>query len=176
MNYLFSTNKKGTVIFHPDVMGLCPEFAVLNDQDRLCLVLIADYNSPFNQLPESDRKHKARLQVYGDNKIESFEKKVFKNAVDLYKSLQYNPKRELTKVYQDKISSLSNDLVIATSPTAIKNILDSQKNMRNAMEELTKEVSEQEEYKIELRGKGTLSLLEEICANKAEYERVIKKK
>ena len=176
MAYLFSVNKKGTVLFHPDIMSLCPEFAFLSEKDKLCLVLIVDYNSPFNQLPESDRRHKARLQVYSDNDISQFDKKVFKNAIELYKSLQYNSKRELIGVYEDKITSLSKDLVIATSPTAIKNILDSQKSMRKAMEELTSEVSDQEEHKIELRGKGTLSLLEETTSNIAEYERVTKKK
>ena len=176
MDYLFSVSKKGTVLFHSAVMNLCPEFSFLSEQDKLCLVLIVDYNSPFNQLPESDRRHKARLQVFGDNDITQFDKKVFQNAVELYKSLQYNSKRELIKVYEDKITSLSKDLVIATSPTAIKNILDSQKSMRKAMEELTNELSDQEEHKIELRGKGTLSLLEEITSNKLEYERVTKKK
>jgi hypothetical protein len=176
MEYLFNINKKGTILFHPEVMKLCPEFAVLNDQEKLCLVLVCDYNSPFNQLPESDRKHKACLQSFGNNDISLFEKQVMKNAMELYKGLQYNPKHELIKVYQDKIASLSKDLVIATSPTAIKNILDSQKNMRMAMEELSKSSNEEEERKLELRGKGTLSLLEMITSNKEEYERVTKLK
>jgi hypothetical protein len=176
MNYLFSINKKGTIIFHPEVMNLCPEFSVLDDKEKMCLILVSDYNSPFNQLPESDRKLKSKLQVYGDNDMALFEKKVFKNAMELYKSLQYNSKRELVKVYQDKINALSSDLEKASSPLAIKNILDSQKNMRNAMDELNKDLYEQEERKVELRGKGTLSFLEELLANKQEYERVISKR
>ena len=172
MAYLFSVNKKGTILFCKDAMNLCPEFQFLTEKDKLCLVLIVDYQSPFNQLPEIDRRHKARLQVYGDNDISSFDKKVFKNAIELYKSLQHNSKREMMNVYRDKIDSLSADLVSASVPSAIKNILESQRIMRIASEELAKDSDAEEERKLELRGKGTLSLLEEIMSNKEEYERV----
>ena len=172
MAYLFSTNKKGTVLFHEDAMNLCPEFAILDDKEKLALVLITDYDSPYNQLPEIERKHKACSQVFNHNKIDIFERSSFKHAVDLYKSLQYNPKRELIKTYNDKLQSLSNDLINASSPIAIKNILDSQDKIRKVLFDLQQELMDNQEAKYTLKGGGKLSFLEELMQNKEAYERV----
>lgn len=176
MDYLFSINKKGTLIFHPDAMSLCPELSVLTDDEKLCVVLVVDYASPYNQLPEQDRRHKASNQVFGkaDNKF--FDRQIIKNAIEAYKSLQYDPKRELLKVYQDKIEQLSRDLVGTTSSKAISDILNSQAKMRVAIEEISNDIINIREAKVDVRGGGKLSFLDELMQNKEAYERVTKKK
>lgn len=173
--YLFSINKKGTILLHPDALQLCPELAILEEKEARFIILAYDYESPFNQMPEEDRIHRAINLTYGVELSPDLKSKKFKNAIDAYKSLQYNPKRQLIKVYEHKLITLSTDLEKTNSSIEIKRILDSQKQIRVSLAELTNELSEQDEQR-HIRGGGQLSFIEELHRNKEEYNRVTKPK
>lgn len=173
MAQLFLMDKKGTLFFHKDAIRLCPEFDLLSENERRVLVLFVDYNSPFNQLPESDRKQKSTLQVYGSIQEKIFSKPVMRNAVKKYMGLQFDTKRELRNTYQRKIDLLSKDLDNAISPTAINNIIKSLDSMRKAVDQLDSDILNAEEKQLNIRGGGRLSFIDELMSNQEDYDRAI---
>jgi hypothetical protein len=170
--YLFPVNKQGTVLLHPDAMELMPEFAILDDKKKLILILVVDDYSPYHNLPEIERINNACNQVYGSIKPKLFNSATMKNAVEAYKALQYNPKKELIKTYQKKIELLSDDLMSAVTPTAIKNITGAQKDMRKVLEELEGEVTDDEEREAQIKGGGRKTYLENLIENQDRYKLV----
>lgn len=178
MDYLFSLNKKGTFVFHADAVKLCPELSVLNDKEILFLILVYSYKSPFYQmrLPEQDRINKAMQQVFGSSDKNLLNKGIIKNAAEAIKALQYDPRMELMKVYEDKLKNLSEELVITDTATGIQNILKSQSHLKEAIKGLEDDILNNLEIQETLKGGGTLSFIERLMKNKDEYDRVTRKK
>lgn len=174
--YLFSINKKGTILINPEVVKLCLEFAVLSEREMRFLILAYDYESPFNQQPESDRIHRAKNMVYDMDEGPNLNEQKWINAIDRYKSLQYNPKRETMRVYERKLSLLSNELTNEESSTKIKQILESQKLIRISLKELSEDLAEAEEKKAQIKGGGRLSFIEDIMTNMQEYKQATRQK
>jgi hypothetical protein len=158
-------------------MDLCPELRFLDDAERLYIVLVYDYYSMYRQFTESDRINKAlnHIRTVLLMEINNISPKM-EMAIEAYKSLQFDPKRELVNVYKVKIQQLSADLEKALAPSVIKNILDSQKTLKQATEDLVQEIEMGLEAKANLKGGGNLSLLEKLKLNKELYLQVIKKK
>lgn len=174
--YLFSINKKGTLLIHPEAVKLCPELSVLDEREVRFLILAYDYESPFNQQPEADRIHRAKNMVYEREMGPNLKEQKWINAIETYKGLQYNPKREMIRVYEKKLTTLSQDLEGDISSSDIKKILDSQKLIRLSLKEINEELAEIEEMKVNIKGGGQLSFIENIMSNLKEYRRVTLKK
>ncbi len=172
MLQLYSLNSNGTVLFHPDVMNIVPEFSVLSNEDKLFLVLAYDYNGPFNQFPQNDAITKAAQRAYGSYENKVIQRTIMKNAIEMYNSLQYNPKRETIKVYRAKLRMLDNEISGDVSSLELKKLLESQKLLRIALKEMEEEAQNEIEIKNTIKGGGSLSFLEEIMKNKAEYDRI----
>lgn len=176
MPLLFNINKKGTILFHPDAVNLCPELQPLKDNDKLFIVLYCDYYSPFAQLPEQDRLNKSLLMVYKNTNKDLMSKEIIKNAIEAYNALQYDPVREMLKSYNKKLELLSDDLMAETNSRKINELLSSQSKIRNAIREINEEVSEKMEMDYHLKGGGKLSFIELLMRNKDEYDRVTKRR
>jgi len=87
-----------------------------------------------------DRIRRAILQIFDDNSpklLDALENPQpnhrITNAVNAYKSLQYDPKTELALAYQRKIDSLQELLEGENGPTAISNILKSIAELRKSI-------------------------------------------
>lgn len=173
MAQLFQLDRKGNVFFHKDAMNLCIELTFLTEKERRALVLYVDYYSPFSQLPEDDKKSKAMIQVFGTSKIDIFAKQTMVIAIEKYKSLQYDPKRELKRYYIDKIQLLSNELLITVKVSEITNIIKAQDIMNKAIDKLEMELLEQQEINLNIKGGGGLSFIDKAMSNKEDYERAI---
>lgn len=174
--YLFNINKKGTILIHPEAVKLCPELSVLDEKEIRFLILAYDYESPFNQQPEQDRLHRAKHIVYNNEEIPDLKSNKWIAAINAYKGLQYNPKREMMRVYENKLITLSKELERDLSSIEIKKILDSQKQIRLALKELNEELMDAEEMKITIKGGGELSFIERITTNATEYKRITEKR
>lgn len=169
MSYLFYIDQAGSQVLHPDCVKLCPELSVLNGEQVLCLILAYDNFSPFRQFPEQERLYRASMQVWGDNQPKLFSSSIWQNAVDAYKSLQYNPKLELIKTYEGKIKDMQELIEIETTETKIKSCLNIIKELRNSISDLENDVLENFIKEGQIIGGADLSWLEILMRNKQLY-------
>lgn len=176
MSYLFSVDTKNNVCLHPEVIKLCPSFLALNEKETLYVVLYADYSSLYKQHPERERKRKAIWHAFGDNEAELVETPRILVAIDDYMSLQYSPKIETIKKYQQKIDKLLLQLDEDDSPASITKIDGAIATLNKRINDMQMEVDEKILDEGILKGGRTKSFLEKIMANRKYYESVIGKK
>jgi hypothetical protein len=177
---LFYCDTKNNIVLHPDVVKLSPELGLLTDKEVLFIVLAFDYNSIYRQFPERQRLSKAIFHVWGDNKPELLDPikrpKRIANAIEEYRSLQYNRNIELVEMYNRKIDDLLNLLELENTPTAIKNLTESIDRFRKDIQRIETEVVEQKLMDGELKGNLKLSFLERLQQNQKMYKSVIAKR
>jgi hypothetical protein len=116
------------------------------------------------------------IHVYNDNNPKLMQRDVIKNAIEAYKSLQYNPKIELAAKYQKKIDSLLEKLESDDNPTSNKNTLVVINDLRKSILSLEAEIAEEVEQEGVIKGGKSLSWLEKIQRNQKYYKSVIAKK
>ncbi len=176
MTSLFKLDRENKVILHPHIIQLCGEFQVLSQQELLYVILRTDYNSIFSQFTEDERIRRSSYHSFGDY-IDLESKPKIRAAVSAYNSLQYSPKQEQARVYQNKINQLLEDLMTETSAKAIRENMDATEKLRAGIRELEQEIIEAyQEENVRLVGGGERSFLEKCLANKALYTSVTKKK
>lgn len=177
MSYLFFIDKSAKKVLHPNAIKLCPELGVLSEEETLWVILAYDYHSPYNQFPEEERQRKAESHVWGTQAPQNYlTKEKIKLAIDAYKSLQWNPKIELMRIYQKKIDDLNVDLAKASKNEMIPDIIKTTKEIRKYIKELEDEVLGDEIEESQLTGNKELSWLEKMQQNKAYYETIVKPK
>lgn len=176
MSLLFYIDETSGVVLRPDCARLCPELSVLDDKELLMIILIYDYYSIFRQFPEAERKRKAMVMVYGENVDEIFNKQIIKNAIQAYKSLQYDPKVELQITYQKKIDKMLELMESDDSPTSNKKTLETIDLFRKAIRELEEEVVKSMIDKGQIKGGHDLSFLEDIMRSQKYFNSVIEKR
>ena len=176
MSYLFLIDEKKKTVLHPYAIKLCPELAVLTEQEILFLIFAFDYDSPFKQFPERQRLSKAILHVYGDNVPTLLEEekrpKKIKLAIEAYKSLQYDSNQELIATYQKKIEMAQQQILDEDAPTRLKNLRDIISGFRKDIHDLQTEVVAKSVLQAELKGDRELSLLEDMMASQKRYNAV----
>lgn len=173
---LFYVDVEKKVVLHPEVVKLVPSLSVLSSEEMLFVVLYTDYHSPYKQLPDHERKRRAMEHAFDELKIDLVESDRIQIAIVDYNSLQYSPKIEAARKFQKKIDSLLEVLQEDNSATNIKKTVDAIDLLRKNIAVYEKEYDDEVQKKGELKGKMTMSFLEEIMANKKRYESVIARK
>lgn len=180
MSLLFYADVRNNIILQPDVVKLEPQLGLLTDKEVLFIVLAFDYDSIYRQFPEQQRVSKAIFHVFGDNKPELLlpekRNKRIANAIEAYRSLQYNRNLELIEMYNKKIDDLLRILDEDNSNNGIKNSMDSIDKFRKAIQGIEREVIEQKLIDGQLKGKTELGHLEKLKANQKMYKAVTTKK
>lgn len=176
MSMLFYVDTNSNLVLHPEVVKLCPTLSVLNNDEMLFVVLFTDYHSPYKQYPEHERKRRAMQHAFSDNEYDLIESDRIQIAIKDYTSLQYSPKIEAARQFQLKIDDLLEVLKTDTSPTNIKKTIESIDLLRKTIQAYEKEYDDEIQKKGVLKGKMTLSWLEEIQANQKHYKSVTMKK
>ncbi len=172
---LFKTDKQNKIFLHPEAVGLYPILGTLSADEVLFVALVYDYQSPFHQFAEDERLRRASLHIWADNRIQQMlDKQKVRQAIEAYKALQYNSKQEVINTYNNKIALIQADFEGLTSPEMIKKSMEAIKMLRVGIRELEQEVLEAYQEENVLIGGGKRSFLEEMMANKAKYESVIK--
>lgn len=180
MSLLFYSDVKNNIILQPDVVKLEPQLALLTDKEVLFIVLAFDYDSIYRQFPEQQRVSKAIFHVFGDNKPELLipdrRSKRIVNAIEAYKSLQYNRNLELIDLYNRKLDEqmeiLSEDKSSSGTKTASENI----DRFRKLIQGIEREVIEQKLMDGQLKGKTELSFMDRLKSNKKMYNAVTAKR
>lgn len=176
MSYLFYCDVKNNAVLHPEVVKLIPSLGLLNEKEMLYVILYADYSSPYKQFPDHERKRKAMWHAFSENESELIESPKMKMAVEDYISLQYNPKIELIRNYQQKIDKLLMQLQEDDAPSSIKKIDDAIDSLRKRIEVMQNEVDSAVNNEGVIKGKMTLSFLEKAMANVKYYKSITAKK
>lgn len=176
MSYLFYCDLKNKVILHPEVVKIIPSLGTLTENELLYVILYADYNSPYKQFPDHERKRKAMWHAFDENESELIESPKILMAVQDYISLQYNPKIEVIRNYQQKIDKLLQQLQEDDAPSSIKKIDEAIDALRRRIDVMQNEVDSQTQNEGVIKGKMTLSFLEKAMANAKYYKSITAKK
>lgn len=167
MSYVFFLDPYDNLLLHPDAVRLCEELRVLNDKEVAALIYAYDYHSMYRQFTLAERMRRASIKVYGDVKDKLFESPKMKAAIDAYMGIQYNPKIEFISTCQERIDGLQDDLRVAKDEKDISRILKSIKMLREQINELEKEVSEDTIKEGKVFGDASLSFIEMFQKNRA---------
>jgi hypothetical protein len=123
------------------------------------------------------------MRVYGDNNpklLSALEEPVansrITNAVNAYKSLQYDPKVELAKVYQITIDDIQQQINSNLTEKELQTKLKNIDTLRRSIQELEHEITDKLISDGQLKGDQELSYLEKLQKNKKLYESVINRK
>nr|WP_298657498.1 hypothetical protein [uncultured Flavobacterium sp.] len=172
MSLLFHLDKNNKAVLHPECVKLCPSLGTLSEQELLYVILYADYNSPYRQFPEHDRKQKAMFHAFDENEYDLIHSDRIVIAIEDYTSLQYSPKIEAAKEYQIKVDSLLEQLKLETSPTGIKKIDDAIDVCRKRIRMFEQEYEVDMQRQGVIKGKMELGYLENIQRNKKQYDSI----
>lgn len=171
MSYLIKINDRTNDILHPDAVKLFPGFKKLTEDEVLYIVLTYDYCSPYSHFTLDDRRRRATMHVWNDNKLPELDKRDdIRFAIEAYKSLQYNAKEEFAKSLQRRVEQLST--MIEDGSANVEKTVKDIRILRAEIKELEQEVllAYQEDGK--LVGGGQRSFLENMLKNKQLYEAV----
>lgn len=174
MSLLFYTDLKNNLILRPECVKLCPSFSVLKEKELLYIILAYDYQSPYRNFPEHERKKKAMFHAFDDN-IPYFEdKQSIKSAIVDYISLQYDPKIELIKKYQARVDKYMEDWEADDNASSAKKYTEAISITKKSMQDLQYEVTESIVDKGVIKGGMELSFLETLLANQKLYKSMTK--
>lgn len=168
---LFKFDKKSLLLLEDDAYKLVPDLRDLSIPALTFLVLYCDYDSPFHQFPEEERLLKAKRQVYGDDggDVEKLENMV--RAIESYRGLQYDSRRETIIKYQKKIGVLGDQLLHTTDFKDIKVIDDAIDRLMDRCVKIQKDIDSDESISnIQLKGGGKLSFLEKWQSNMVAFK------
>jgi hypothetical protein len=169
---LFRVNKGKTAVLDEEAVKLCPDLQNLNSKETMLLILYVDYFSPYAQLPDAERLRRAKRHVYGKDDVHTETLKKFKDAVEAYKGMQYDSRRETFRVYKEKIAKIAQDLLDEENNRKIPEHIAASKELENQCKELQAEIDRMnldDEQMIE--GGDTITYIERWQDNEREYKK-----
>lgn len=176
MSYLVWINEATNEVLHPQLVKLIPSFKILDNSEMLYVVLFSDYNSPYKQLPEHERKRRAMWHSFESNESELIDSAKIQIAIKDYMTLQHDPKQELIKTLQSKVDYFSQQLTEGTTSKDIKAAVDSITLLRQNILSLQSEVSEQVRNNGVVKGDQILSFIESVRSNPKQYAALFDRK
>lgn len=169
---LFRTDKKNTAVIDEDAAKLCPELSKLKPKELLLVVLSTDYHSIYHQLPEEERKRRSKRHVYGAEECDPYSQKSVIDAIEAYKGLQYDPKREVMRNMQEKIRLYSEEILTSENPTSITRIDAAIEVLQKRCDKIQEEINQKDVQDDLLDGKDNrMSFIEKWQANQREYNK-----
>lgn len=165
---LFQVDREKKVILNPDAVKICPVLKDISEQDLFFILLAYDYHGPYKQFPEEERFRKASKEVYG--KVSETKLKALAEAIEAYRSLQYDTCRETVINYKKKIVQMNQMLMDEASPRLVNEISKSIEHLMDRCEAIQKEV-DRDEQTLALKGGGSLTYIEKFQANRKLFEK-----
>jgi len=108
---VFRVDKNFKTILNPEAAKLVPELSVLDNDWLLYVILVADYvDGPYRKKPLEDRRSLALKRVFKDKNVNIDSKEIL-NAIDSYKSLVFDIRRETRDVYMQKVRLYQKELM-----------------------------------------------------------------
>ena len=163
---LFRLNKDKVVV-HPEAAKLVPALKELTEKELRYVVLVYDYYSPLRQIDVEERKKQALVSIWDTTEKDIEKKKVVLQAIDAYRSLQFDINQETLEVYRKKVTRLTQILADDDDSRNISNHVQSIKTLRKEIESLESDILNAEQ--IVLQGSGELSFIERWQLNRENF-------
>lgn len=170
---IFRIKQDNSVIIEENALLLIPEMAKLNDKEVKYIVLVYDwYDSPLRKMPLERRKQMAKRRIWGNitKDVEASEKMI--RAAKAYQSICYDPVRASADAFKIKINFLNRQLVkedlgFKDAQEYVKQLEFFEKKLFDLEDEIKRD-----ESLVEVKGKLTLSKLEQWQRSQQEFERM----
>jgi hypothetical protein len=170
MKTLFKVEKDGNVLLQDQTIALVPElFDVYKHKDYgsraiKWIVNMYDYNSPYRNLPEMERKEAVTQDIYDKKSWYKIEKDIIKEASEKYKKLQYDPLLEQYSVFNEKMAQFNEYVkkmpITGDNATELQKVMLGIDKIMEAREKLRKVIIARGEEDDKIHGGGELSFLE----------------
>jgi len=157
---VFKIDRNNKVMLNPEAAKLVPELTSLTIDQLWYVILVADYvDGPFRRKPVDERRIMASRKVFGKDKINETEK--IKIALEGYKSLVFDIRRETLDALKTKVLKLHKDLLRdETTSTVIQNIDKSISFLESRIASIERDLDIEEQESIELKANRKLSMIE----------------
>lgn len=167
---VFRIDRNFKVILNPDAAKLVPELRLLSEDELLFVILSADYvDSPYRMKPEAERILLSWRRIFGGEELKLSEK--LKTALELYKSLVFDIKRETIDILKKKLVIEHRKMLKDEVNTiSLKEITANISFLESRIDLSEKAVSLNEKM-YELKGKKKLSMIEQWQLNQKEYRK-----
>lgn len=158
---VFKVDKNFEIVLNPDAVKLVPELKGLSDPELRYVILVADYaDGPLRKRPLEERRLMARKMVYKDVAKDPETPKL-KIALEGYKGLVFDIRRETIDIYKQKIKALQKETLAPDVSFARMKELDSTINfLQTRVTAMEHELDIEESEEINLKGKKKLSYIE----------------
>jgi len=163
---LFYLDKANKVALCKEAYQVIPEFKKLSDDEMRFVILYTDYDSPFKQWPDKERKSKAQRWVFGEKAKDPEKDPKIRKAIEQFNELQFDDNRELYRTYQRKMTNFQLLYQNEEDPVKSDKYLIAIKNLRVEMNALHREIITNAQTEHVLKGNRKMSFLEKLRANK----------
>ena len=168
---VFQISKDYKVIANPEAAKLVPELQSLSSDQLWYVVLVVDYvDGPFRRKPLEERKLLAARKIFKKDKVMKESEKVL-NAMEAYKGLVFDIRRETLDALKSKVMKLHKELLRDDiTPTAIQNIDKSISFLEKRITSIERDLDLEEEETLDLKAGRRLSMLEKWQRNQKKFE------
>lgn len=148
-------------MLNPEAAKLVPELQSLTEDQLWYIILVVDYvDGPYRRHPLSERKVMAARTIFKKDSVKESPKVL--NAMDAYKGLVFDIRRETVDALKAKVMKLHKELLKdSTTPSALQGIDKSITFLEKRIDSIERDLDMQEKETIELKAGRKLSMLEE---------------
>ncbi len=167
---VFKVDHNYEVILNMDAVKLVPELSSLDQNELIYVILVADnVDGPYRKKPLEERVLMAYKRVFGSEKVDMSSDRI-RIAIEAYKSLIFDIRRETIDIYNSKIRVLQKEsLAPDVTFSRMKEIDSTITFMMERIRTINHEIDIEEGEEIELKGKKKLSYLEIWQRNQKTY-------
>ncbi len=168
---VFKVDKDFTIILNPEAVRLVPELAEVTSDELLYVICVIDYDDgPFRKKPLDERKLLAKRKYFRDSKEDPETDRV-KRAMEAYKDLVFDIRRETIDRYLRRITILQREsLKDEVSISRLKEIDQGITFLTGRIDTIQHELDVEEQTEdIKLKGGRKLSKLEKWQRNQKAH-------
>jgi len=168
---VFQIDRNYKVIANPEAVKLVPELRSLTPDQLWYVILVVDYvDGPFRRKPIEERKILASRKIFGKDEAMKESEKVL-NAMEAYKGLVFDIRRETLDALKSKVMKLHKDLLQPeVSASNIQNIDKSISFLEKRITSIERDLDLEEEESIEIKAGRKLSMLEKWQRNQKKFQ------
>ena len=169
---VFKVNNKYSAVLNPEAAKLVPELKTLSQEELLYVILVADYeDSPIRTKPREERQQIASQRIFKKPFTDKIETSKIKKALEGYKSLVFDIRREMLDMYKKRYVTLQKELF--RNDIDMKGMAENDKMLKflqDKIESIEMDLKRVERDDIVLKGKITLSFLEKYHRNQLAFK------
>lgn len=168
---VFIIDHEFKTILNPDAVRLTDQLSRISEEDLMYIILAYDYTqSPYRMKPEDERKNLARKKVYGTMDRIPEKSVIIKSAIEEYKSLIFDVRRETIDNYKEKIIRLQKQSLMKDIDTAkLKEVDIGIQFLMKRIVELESEIFIDEKFDFTVKGGKKISFVEKWQMNMKRY-------